>query len=47
MISLSQQRRQPVWKLVVDYCVMQSEVRMHWAEWAFAFITNRKGSKRQ
>lgn len=45
MISIAQKQRQPVWKLVVDYWVMQSEVRMHWAEWALAFITNRKGSK--
>jgi hypothetical protein len=45
MISNVQSQRQPLWKLVVEFWVMQSEVRMRWAEWAFAVVTNRKGSK--
>ncbi len=46
MISAVGQQRQSMWKLFVDCMVMQSEVRMRWAEWALAFVSNRKRSKR-
>jgi hypothetical protein len=34
--------RLPIWKLVLEYGVLQSESRMLWADRALAFMTNRK-----
>ena len=34
--------RLPVWKLVLEYGVLQSESRMLWTDRALAFMTNRK-----
>ena len=39
--------RLPIWKLVLEYGVLQSECRMRWAERALAFMTNRNRSKKQ
>ncbi|MFY9559065.1 MAG: PadR family transcriptional regulator [Terriglobales bacterium] len=38
--------RLPIWKLVLEYGVLQSEFRMLWAERALAFMTNRNRSKK-
>ena len=37
--------RLPIWKLVLEYGVLQSEFRMLWAERALAFMTNRNRSQ--
>jgi PadR family transcriptional regulator AphA len=37
--------RLPIWKLVLEYGVLQSESRMLWADRALAFMTNRKRSQ--
>ena len=37
--------RLPIWKLVLEYGVLQSESRMLWADRALAFMTNRNRSK--
>ena len=39
--------RRPIWKLVMEYGVLQSESRVRWAEGALAFMTNRSRRKRQ
>jgi PadR family transcriptional regulator, regulatory protein AphA len=39
--------RLPIWKLVLEYGVLQSECRVRWAERALAFMTNRNKSKKQ
>ena len=36
-----------IWKLVLEYGVLQSECRVRWAERALAFMTSRNGSKKQ
>ena len=33
--------RRPIWKLVLEYGVLQSECRVRWAERALAFMTNQ------
>ena len=38
----AQDPRLPIWKLVLEYGVSQSESRVRWAEQALAFMTNRK-----
>ena len=37
--------RLPIWKLVLEYGVSQSESHMLWADRALAFMTNRKRSQ--
>ena len=37
--------RLPIWKLVLEYGVLQSESHMLWAERALAFMTNRNRSQ--
>ena len=37
--------RLPIWKLVLEYGVLQSESRMLWAQRALAFMTNRNRSQ--
>jgi DNA-binding PadR family transcriptional regulator len=39
--------RLPIWKLVMEYGVLQSESRVRWAEGALAFMTNRNKRKKQ
>jgi hypothetical protein len=39
--------RLPIWKLVLEYGVLQSECRVRWAERALAFMTNRNRRKKQ
>src|SRR6266478_1679712 len=39
--------RLPIWKLVLEYGVLQSECRVRWAEQVLAFMTNRNRSKKQ
>ncbi len=39
--------RRPIWKLVMEYGVLQSESRVRWAEGALAFMINRNRRKRQ
>ena len=39
--------RRPIWKLVMEYGVLQSESRVRWAEGALAFTINRNRRKRQ
>jgi len=39
--------RRPIWKLVLEYGVLQSECRVRWAERALAFMTNRNRRKKQ
>jgi PadR family transcriptional regulator AphA len=39
--------RLPIWKLVMEYGVLQSESRVRWAEGALAFMTNRNRRKKQ
>ena len=39
--------RLPIWRLVLEYGVLQSECRVRWAERALAFMTNRNRSKKQ
>ena len=34
--------RLPVWKMVLEYGVLQSESHVRWAEQALALMTNRK-----
>jgi DNA-binding PadR family transcriptional regulator len=38
--------RLPIWKLVLEYGVLQSEYRVRWAERTLAFMTNRNRSKK-
>lgn len=38
--------RLPVWKLVLEYGVLQSEFRMHWADKVSSFVTNRNKRKK-
>jgi len=37
--------RRPIWKLVLEYGVLQSECRVRWAERTLALMTNRNRSK--
>lgn len=37
--------RLPIWKMVMEYGVLQSQFRMLWAERTLAFMTNRNRSK--
>ena len=37
--------RLPIWKLVMEYGVLESQYRIRWAEQALVFVTNRKGAK--
>jgi DNA-binding PadR family transcriptional regulator len=39
--------RLPIWKLVMEYGVLQSESRVRWAAGALAFMTNRNRRKKQ
>jgi PadR family transcriptional regulator AphA len=39
--------RLPIWTLVLEYGVLQSECRVRWAERALAFMTNRNRRKKQ
>ena len=39
--------RLPIWKLVMEYGVLQSEFRVRWAEGALAFMRNRNRRKKQ
>jgi len=39
--------RLAIWKLVMEYGVLQSASRVRWAERALAFITNRNRRKKQ
>ena len=39
--------RLPIWKLVLEYGVLQSECRVRWADRALAFMSNQKRSKKQ
>jgi len=39
--------RLPVWKLVMEYGVLQSASRVRWAEGALAFMTHQKRRKNQ
>ena len=39
--------RRPIWKLVLEYAVLQSEFRVRWAERTLAFMTNRNRRKKQ
>src|SRR5882762_8431154 len=39
--------RLPIWKLVLEYGVLQSEGRVRWAERALAFMTDRNRRKKQ
>src|SRR3984893_13043977 len=39
--------RLPIWRLILEYGVLQSECRVRWAERALAFMTNQKRSKKQ
>ena len=39
--------RLPIWKLVMEYGVLQSESRVRWAERALAFMRNRNRRKKQ
>jgi DNA-binding PadR family transcriptional regulator len=39
--------RRPIWKLVLEYGVLQSECRVRWAERALAFMTNRHRREKQ
>ena len=39
--------RLPIWKLVLEYGVLQSECRVRWADRALVLVTNRNRSKKQ
>jgi hypothetical protein len=39
--------RLAIWKLVMEYGVLQSASRVRWAERALAFMTNRNRRKKQ
>jgi PadR family transcriptional regulator, regulatory protein AphA len=39
--------RLPIWKLILEYGVLQSACRVRWAERALAFMTNRNRRKKQ
>lgn len=39
--------RLPVWKLVMEYGVLESQYRRRWAEQVLAFMTNQKRSQKQ
>jgi hypothetical protein len=47
VVGWARNPRLPIWKLVLEYGVLQSECRVRWAERALAFMTNRNRSKKQ
>ena len=45
--SQARNPRLPIWKLVKEYGVWESEYRVRWSEQVLAFMTNQNGSRRQ